>query len=184
MGALFQAAGRSMSACQGVAVSIGPGSFTGLRIGVVCSKTFAYALGCPVTAVDTLLAIAEDSPADISRLTVIADAQRGGLYVGKYVRSAESWVREGEIATPLAKAWCESVSGSEIVAGPGLDRWEKELEGRCRLLSSLRIPKAATICEIGRRQFLAGKTADLWELEPYYLRKSSAEEQWELRHPD
>lgn len=183
MAALFQETQRVPSACQGVAVSIGPGSFTGLRIGVVCAKTFAYAVGCQLTAVDTLLAIAEESPREITRLTVIADAQRGDLYVGKYVRETEHWIREGTIAIPPARAWCETVSNSETVAGPGLDRWEQELLGRCQVLPELRVPKASTICEIGERQFRAGETADAWGLEPYYLRKSSAEEQWELRRP-
>jgi tRNA threonylcarbamoyladenosine biosynthesis protein TsaB len=184
MAVLFEKTNKPPSACEGVAVSVGPGSFTGLRIGVVSAKTFAYAVGCPVAAVDTLLAIAEEAPADIHKLTVIADAQRGDLYVGKYVRSGDHWSREGEISIPSAKAWCQSVSDSEIIAGPGLDRWEKELQNRCRVLSELRVPEVRTICEIGRRQLLAGQTADIWGLEPYYLRKSSAEEQWDLRHPD
>jgi tRNA threonylcarbamoyladenosine biosynthesis protein TsaB len=153
---LFQEVKRSPAECQGVAISIGPGSFTGLRIGVVCAKTFAYAVGCQLTAVDTLNAIAEESPPDITRLSVMADAQRGDLYVGKYHRQADRWIREGAIAMHPALAWCQNIPKTETVAGPGLDRWEKEF---------------------------AGEVADAWGLEPYYLRKSSAEEQWELRHP-
>ena len=183
MAALFQKTGKPVSACEGVAVSIGPGSFTGLRIGVVCAKTFAYATSCRLTAVDTLQAIAEQAPEDIDRLTVIADAQRGDLYVGKYLRKNGEWLREGAIAIPPARSWCQSVSASETVAGPGLERWEPELAGGCRLLSDLRVPEVVTVCRIGERQLLNGQTADLWSLEPYYLRKSSAEEQWDLRHP-
>jgi tRNA threonylcarbamoyladenosine biosynthesis protein TsaB len=179
---LFQETQRPPSACQGVAISIGPGSFTGLRIGVVCAKTFAYVVGCPVTAVDTLQAIAEESPLEISRVTVIADAQRGDLYVGRYLRQQAGWVRVGDIAIPSATAWCQAVSAADVVAGPGLERWQKELEGRCQILSDLRVPKATTICQIGTRQFQAGETADMWGLEPCYLRRSSAEEQWDIRY--
>ncbi len=184
MAILFQDTQRTAFDCEGVAVSVGPGSFTGLRIGVVCAKTFAYAVGCRLSAVDTLEAIAQESPPNIARLTVIADAQRGDLYVGKYRREANQWIREGEIAMHPAIAFCRSIASTETIAGPGLDRWENELEGRCELLTDLRVPHAATICQIGARQFLAGETADVWGLEPYYLRKSSAEEQWELRHPE
>ncbi len=182
--ALFQAAKRSPADCQGVAVSVGPGSFTGLRIGVVFAKTFAYSLGSSVTAVESLQAIAEEAPPDVSSLSVIADAQRGDLYVGRYVKQGETWLREGSISMHPALEWCRNALATEAVAGPALERFEKELQGRCRVLTDLRVPKATTICRIGERQLIAGEACDLWALEPYYLRKSSAEEQWDLRHPE
>jgi tRNA threonylcarbamoyladenosine biosynthesis protein TsaB len=180
---LFQKAGISAADCQGVAVSVGPGSFTGLRIGVVFAKTFAYSVGCPVTAVETLQAIAEESPEDVASLTVIADAQRGDLSVGRYSKQNGQWIREGSISMHPALEWCRNVASDEVIAGPGLERWEKELQGRCHVLSDLRVPKVRTICRIGERQLTQGETADLWALEPYYLRRSSAEEQWDQRHP-
>jgi tRNA threonylcarbamoyladenosine biosynthesis protein TsaB len=179
---LFQAAQRSPRDCQGVAVSIGPGSFTGLRIGVVFAKTFAYSVGCPITAVETLAALAEESPPDVTALALIADAQRGDLAVGRYERQGETWVRDGSITMHPALEWCRNVPSTEIVAGPGLERWEKELQGRCRVLSDLRVPNVSTITRMGHRQLLAGEASDLWGLEPWYLRRSSAEEQWDLRH--
>lgn len=179
---LFKAVGRTPAECQGVAVSVGPGSFTGLRIGVVFAKTFAYSVGCPVTAVETMQAIAEEAPDDVTSLAVIADAQRGDLYVGRYLKSGQAWVREGSIAMHPALEWCRNVNPAETVAGPALERFEKDLSGRCRVLPGLRVPQVATICQIGERQWNAGQFADLWALEPYYLRRSSAEEQWDLRH--
>lgn len=179
---LFQKAWRSPSECQGVAVSMGPGSFTGLRIGVVFAKTFAYSVGCPVMAVETMQAIAEEAPEDVTSLSVIADAQRGDLYVGRYAKPAETWLREGPIGMHPALDWCRNVQPGETVAGPALERFETELKDRCRVLSELRVPLVSTICRIGERQLAMGQFADLWALEPYYLRRSSAEEQWDLRH--
>src|SRR5262245_58515613 len=66
---------RTARDCRLVAVSIGPGSFTGLRVGVTCAKTMAFATGCQVAAVDTLLAIAANSPPDTAQVHVVADAQ-------------------------------------------------------------------------------------------------------------
>ncbi len=78
-----------------MAVSVGPGSFTGLRVGVVCAKTLAYANGCQLAAVDTLEAIAANSPADVVSVHVIADAQRGDLFVADYCRkSIVEWDRD------------------------------------------------------------------------------------------
>jgi tRNA threonylcarbamoyladenosine biosynthesis protein TsaB len=180
---LFQKAGLSPADCQGIAVSVGPGSFTGLRIGVVFAKTLAYSVGCPVAAVETMQAIAEEAPGDVPSVTVIADAQRGDLYVGRYSKQSERWIREGSISMHPALEWCRNVARDEIIAGPGLERWEKELKDRCRVLSDLRVPKVATIARIGELQLARGETADLWTLEPHYLRRSSAEEQWDVRHP-
>ncbi len=180
---LCQDAKRTPAECQGIAVSVGPGSFTGLRIGVVCAKTFAYAVGCQVAAVDTLAAIAEECPAELDRLFVIADAQRGDLYAGQYRQENSRWIREGTLAIEPAQTWCRSRSSEDIIAGPGIARWQAEFPAECRLIKEPAVPKAATICELGERQLLAGKATDLWGLEPLYLRKSSAEEQWDLRHP-
>ena len=61
---------------RSVAVSIGPGSFTGLRIGLTFAKTFAWLNDARLVAVDTLRAIAQQVPSDIEYVTVIVDAQR------------------------------------------------------------------------------------------------------------
>src|SRR5205085_2589499 len=67
-----------------VAVVTGPGSFTGLRIGVTTAKTFAYAVGCEVMGVNTLLAIASRAPAGTARLHVALDAGRDEAYVASF----------------------------------------------------------------------------------------------------
>ncbi len=89
IGTLVGGAGCRVRDLSAVAVSIGPGSFTGLRVGVVCAKTLAYATGCRLAAVDTLRAIAANSPADVARVHVLADALRGDAYVASYQRIDE-----------------------------------------------------------------------------------------------
>src|SRR4051812_47674672 len=63
---MFERAGLRAADCNVVGVSIGPGSFTGLRVGVVCAKTFAYATGAQVVAIDTFEAIAAASPDEVA----------------------------------------------------------------------------------------------------------------------
>ncbi len=184
MDRLFHETGRSPADCEGVAVSIGPGSFTGLRIGVVSAKTFAYAVGCQITAVDTLQAIAEECPEDLQHIWVIADAQRGDLYVGEFHKSSGAWSRHCPIAIQPARSWCNSRKRDDVVIGPGTERWLKDLEVHCQVLPGHLAPQAATICRLGETQIQSGVVADMWAIEPYYLRKSSAEEQWERRQKD
>ncbi|NOX56260.1 MAG: tRNA (adenosine(37)-N6)-threonylcarbamoyltransferase complex dimerization subunit type 1 TsaB [Planctomycetes bacterium] len=186
---LFRTQGIKPQQCDLVAVSIGPGSFTGLRIGVVFAKTFAYAVGCPVAAVDTFLCVAETAPAEVSELFVIGDAQRQQLFVGRYERRTDDrglagvWRRVGELQICDAETWGTGRSSTDVVTGPGLERFAALLAHRCRLLPpEFWHPTAGAVAQIGRRLAEAGQTADLWTLQPLYVRKSAAEEKWEAQH--
>lgn len=165
-----------------IAVSIGPGSFTGLRIGVVAGKTLAWSLGCEAKAIDSFLAVAQAAPEEISELIVVGDAQRGDLFVGHYHRTeAGLWFRRGDIEIVPAEQLMESFSGEEIISGPGVNRFLPQLQASARILEEpARTPDARCICELAEREDLAG--IDCWSLKPLYLRKSSAEEKWEKSH--
>src|SRR5215813_11089947 len=63
---LLSEAGWRPDSVELVAVAVGPGSFTGLRIGVTTAKTLAYAVGCQAIGVHTLLAIAAQAPTDVN----------------------------------------------------------------------------------------------------------------------
>ena len=167
--------------CGGLAVSIGPGSFTGLRVGVVFAKTFAYATGCRLVAIDTFLGIAENSPPDVGDVFVIADAQRGDLYVGHYRRNIEGAFQPQQgIEIVDAEVWCQARSTADVVSGPGLEKYESDLANRCRILDpACRLPKASEIARLGERLLEAGERTDPWSLEPLYRRKSAAEEKWD-----
>ena len=177
----FTAQDIPIKACRRVAVSIGPGSFTGLRVGVVFAKTFAYATGCQLAAVDTFLSIAEGTPAGVSSVFVIEDAQRGELFIARYVRRDDgTWKQESPIDIKNADTWCASVTSNDTVTGPGIARVEQELTGVCRILDpEFGKPSAAIVARIGDRQIDADDTSDAWTLEPFYLRKSAAEEKWD-----
>lgn len=177
----FRQCGRKPSDCDAVAVSLGPGSFTGLRVGVVCAKTLAYATGCSLAGIDTFLAIAENTPAEIQSVFVIGDAQRGDLAVGRYIRRPDGWFeRDGAVRIVHAEDWCRDRRPTDLISGPGLDKVADRLTGRCRILGpEFRTPRAHIVARLGERAVQAGRADDPWTLEPFYLRKSAAEERRE-----
>src|SRR4051812_36432753 len=91
-----------------VAIAVGPGSFTGLRIGVTTAKAFAFAASAEVVAVDTLEAIAAQAPADDSPLWAILDAQRQELFGAKFERENRTLLRRIEESSILPQSgWLE-----------------------------------------------------------------------------
>lgn len=175
---LFREFRASVRDCDLVAVSIGPGSFTGLRVGVVAAKTLAYATGSKLVAVDTFEAIAGNSPADVSSLHVLADAQRGGLFAGRYSAvGTKLWERVGRIEVVDSEEWVRSRTDGDVISGSGIEKIRKLLPASVRVLADeCWTPSATTIARIGISQFEQGAFADCFTLEPFYLRSSAAEE--------
>jgi tRNA threonylcarbamoyladenosine biosynthesis protein TsaB len=182
---LFSGCDRKPGDLELVAVSVGPGSYTGLRVGVVCAKTLVYTTRCRLAAVDTFQAIAGNSPADLSTIEVIGDAQRGDLFRGRYARTADGrWRRDGGIEVIAAEVWAAGLSADDVLSGPGINKFGHLVGGRCRVLPpECRIPRAGCVARLGIEAIEAGLAADFWSIEPLYLRRSSAEVQWEKLHP-
>ncbi len=180
--ALLRENDLSASDVQTIAVSVGPGSFTGLRVGIVCSKTFAFATGCHLSAVNTFQAIAENAPADVPELLVIADAQRQDVFLGRFLRAGESFELQGEIEILPAADWCAAREQTDVVSGPGVRKWSAHLASGCRVLpESCFDPQARVVAALGAKRTANGEIDDPWALEPLYLRRSSAEDRWNAR---
>jgi tRNA threonylcarbamoyladenosine biosynthesis protein TsaB len=169
---------------QAVIVSRGPGSYTGLRVGIMSAKTFAYATGCALLAVDTFAAIAlQAMQPSVLHIDVLADAQQDKVYVQSFVRSApDAWHPSTELAIRPFTDWLAAREPSAWVTGPGLLRWASRLPDDVPMVdASLWEPQPASLLRIGLNPYLAGERDDPWTLEPLYLRPSSAEEQWRAR---
>ncbi len=177
IGVLLHESDHTVRDLHAVAVSIGPGSFTGLRVGVVCAKTLAYATGCQLAAVDTLRAIAANCPADVERVHVIADALRGDAYVATYNLSADIWQAEHPPTIAAAEAWLAERAPGEVISGPGLASYADLVPTGCRRLpAEAWTPRAAVVARLGLEQLERGEQADCATLVPFYLRRSAAEE--------
>jgi tRNA threonylcarbamoyladenosine biosynthesis protein TsaB len=164
-----------------VSIVVGPGSFTGLRVGVVFAKTFAWATGCRITAVETFEAIAAGVSESVPRdLVLFADAQRGELLTQTYGRLDASWSPQGPITVMKAVDWAQSLPPQALVGGPGLVKLRSLVPSTAVVLSDRSLhPRAAIVAELGLKKAAQGVFADTWGLEPLYLRRTSAEVQWE-----
>jgi len=161
-----------------VAVSIGPGSFTGLRVGVVCAKTLAYVTGCKLVGVDTLAAIAAGSGLSGS-VDVIVNAFRGELFVGRYdVDESSHTIREGEIRIESIESFLAAGAASVPVLGPGVPLLAEGTGGSDELKQAVdeMSPTAEWIARLGEASAVESAFVDPFTLQPHYLRRSAAEE--------
>lgn len=171
---------RSLDA---IAVSLGPGSFTGLRVGVVCAKTLGYALGCRVLGVETFAGIAQQAPASESRLHIVSDAQRGDLFHQIYERYNDGWQAVTELTIIPGEEWSRTLTESDVIAGPGVTKLLAEVTpARLCLEDWSREPTATGICQAAIPRCAREESDNIWTLAPIYLRPSAADEQWAKRH--
>ncbi len=168
---LLAACGLDARALGAVLVDVGPGSFTGVRVGVTAAKTLAFALGLPVVAVDALEALAGAAP-EPGPVLALRDAGRGTVYAGLYgppapggravLRAPERVALAALGAWPPATPVGEEVERLAAAAGRG--------PGACRLAAG-----AAAVLGVGGPRLLAGGTTAPASLVPLYLQASAPE---------
>jgi tRNA threonylcarbamoyladenosine biosynthesis protein TsaB len=167
---------------NGVVVSLGPGSYTGLRVGVMSAKTLAYAVGCALIGVETFAVVAAQSPKEINRLDVLADAQQEKVYAQSFTRDGDDWRPLDSLRIRPFAEWLALRTAGTWVSGPGLHRWAPRLPADVPAVeAALWDPQAETLLRLGLARYTAGERDDPFALEPLYLRPSSAEEQQRAR---
>jgi tRNA threonylcarbamoyladenosine biosynthesis protein TsaB len=178
---LLQEAGWKPRDLQAVAVSRGPGSYTGLRVGVMSAKAFAYAAGCAVLALDTFTAIALQSREDATLVDVIADAQQDKIYIQRFQRHSPQQIPVAVSALAI-RSFADWLADRPApwISGPGLRLCRTRLPSTIQLVNESEWePQVESLLRLALTQWQAGERADLFALEPLYLRPSSAEEKWQ-----
>lgn len=160
----------------GVVVSRGPGSYTGLRVGLISAKALAYALGCKLVAVDTFAAIAAQAPPEAENLWVIADALQGQVYAQRFARTDGAWVAVDELRIDQVEDWLNWAASGTWMSGPGVKVHDARIPADCpRVAEADREPRVESLFAVASR-VPALSREELFALEPLYLRGSSAEE--------
>lgn len=193
--ALLSSESVRVSELKAIAVTVGPGSFTGLRVGVAVAKTMAFGLKIPTIAVDSLTALLRNRQhiENADELWGVMDAYRGELFVAGESKTFDG--RSASEAIPSstitdAQAW-QSMMRARIadarrtnrrmaIVGTGLGRLKDfvgELgdEPHVSLLPD-RKPEAREVALVGLELWKSGQTVDPFRLMPVYFRASAAEE--------
>ncbi|MFO7904448.1 MAG: tRNA (adenosine(37)-N6)-threonylcarbamoyltransferase complex dimerization subunit type 1 TsaB [Pirellulaceae bacterium] len=176
--AAFQHVSWSPGSVELVAVTHGPGSFTGLRIAVTTAKTFAYATGAQLVALNTLRAVVEQLPPDVTDACAVMNAQRKQVFAARYRRvPGHPWTVSAPCRIVDQPALAGLLSSRTVLTGPALARWSAEsLAGQPRAEPQCWTPRASTVGRLGLRVHRAGQRDSVLDLQPRYYRRSYAEE--------
>ena len=170
-----------------VAVDLGPGLFTGLRVGVAAAKAMAHALNVPMIGVPSLDLVA--FPVRFSNRLIVAavDARRGEIFYSFYRQVPGGIQRLGEhrVGTPDDLASELLLSREEVLlVGDGAHRYAETFEGIARVDlvdQGFSHPSAASLVQLAHAQALREQFEQPAEVEPIYLRKPDAEINWVTR---
>ncbi|MDR2754253.1 MAG: tRNA (adenosine(37)-N6)-threonylcarbamoyltransferase complex dimerization subunit type 1 TsaB [Planctomycetaceae bacterium] len=164
-----------------VAVVVGPGSFTGLRVGITTAKIFAYAVGAEIVGVNTFDTIAEMcSLFSNNYLSIGVDAQRGEVVAALFKKTENSYKIVEQPKLIRVTDWWEQAERLEnvVFTGPVLERWGSKAPQTVLLANEqFWFPKASAAGIIAAKRIIRKDvTENCWSLKPVYSRLSAAEE--------
>ena len=168
---------RGIGAIDAVAVGIGPGLFTSMRVGIATAKSLARTLEVPLVGVCSLDALARNVAGTSEWVCACVDARRGEVFAAVYEGSART---DGPSATdPAALAEVlRARPGAGVVVGDGPAAYPDAFEG---LALQDAVPAADDVVALALPRLAAGEADDALGLEPMYVRRSDAEIKWEQR---
>jgi len=172
-------AGLARTAIDAVTVSHGPGSFTGLRIGVTCAKTLAYALGWRIVGVPSLEVQVQNVACTPGACACpVLDARRGHVYGTVFRGVDHEWRSTTGVLIVEPQELAEAIPEGATVFGTGVEAYPDVFaSGRFEVGDpSLGIGRAEKAAEVGRKLLLAGRESDPMTLVPQYYRPTEAEE--------
>ncbi len=165
------------------AVAIGPGSFTGLRIGLSTAKGLSYATGKKIVTVPTLEAFAWNFTYSIHPVCLMLDARKSEVYTAVFKWEEGGFRRLVPEMSVKPENFLKALEGNILFAGEGVTLYEDKIKGIMKERASIAPPQAmvpspANVAMLGlekaEREEFAGPSAQV----PFYIRKSEAEVKW------
>ncbi|MCS7197978.1 MAG: tRNA (adenosine(37)-N6)-threonylcarbamoyltransferase complex dimerization subunit type 1 TsaB [Candidatus Bipolaricaulota bacterium] len=152
-----------------IAVALGPGSFTSLRIGMAVGKGLAQALGIPIVGVPSMAAYAEKVSFLSGKICVVLPDRRDLVYYALYEGTTQITPERSSTLQDLQEQ-LERIPDLAICIGPGAERHRAALERRATIApSALNQPSGAVIAHLGAQKYSRSQHNELWTLEPLYV---------------
>lgn len=179
---VLELSGIKFSEIDAYSVTLGPGSFTGVRIGLSTVKGLAFGTNKPVAGVSTLDALAYQLPFVTDWLICpIIDARKGQVFTSLYQGGeGPSWKKIHDECVVAPGQWLSTIMGKCVFVGDGAVAYRAIIEDTLGINAGFAPPymgavQASIVAALGARQIELGQTADIASLEPVYLRKPDAE---------
>lgn len=172
----------------GIAVGLGPGLFTGMRVGLATAKTLAQVLSVPITGLASLDVVAFSVRYSSSLICAAVDAKRGELFYAFYrpVPGGVTRQTEFEVGSPARlTADLEATPEGILLVGNGALVYRRQLEKAGNHVefasAAYAFPAATALVELAIPRFQREEFGRLYDLRPYYVRKADAEITWDNR---
>lgn len=177
---LLDLSGLTINEMDAIAVSVGPGSFTGLRIGLSAAKGLSYASGKPIIGVPTLDALALNIPFSNRLVCPVLDARKGEVYTALYRPNGQfpQKLTDDMVVSPLKLI--EMIKEETVFLGDGVFTYRtlfnEQLKGLYHEVPMpLMAPRASNVGMLAMERLKKGEVDDPYSLVPRYIRKSEAE---------
>jgi tRNA threonylcarbamoyladenosine biosynthesis protein TsaB len=172
---LLEQQGVQPTGLAGVAVSLGPGSFTGLRIGLSVAKGLALAGAVQLSGIPTLDVLAEPHKSQPLPICAVIRAGRGRFAVGHYSRQRGRWGRHSAFRIATLPSLCEEVTEPTLFCGELDEKEADQIRQHLGLQAVVATPaasvrRAAYLAELGWARLSRGSFDDPAQLSPIYLR--------------
>ncbi len=171
---IFLETDRTSEALTGIAVSSGPGSFTGLRVGISTAKAMCWCWGKPLFMIPTLLGLAAATPEGISRVLALMPARAREVYTGIFHKQGGEWIQIGETQVCRLDVLPNLITGDVHLCGEGYIRHQQELDAmfQHRIIplpeDAERLPLAVITARLAAERLRSGHSDDLYSSEPEY----------------
>jgi tRNA threonylcarbamoyladenosine biosynthesis protein TsaB len=174
---ILKKTGLKLEEVEGIGVGLGPGSWTGIRVGVTVGKMLAFATGKPVAGIATLEALAYTAGETSNLICSIISVGTGdAVYAAIYRRTTDELTRQGEYYVGDITGLTGLIKEPCIIAGSGIAAYTEIIRQKSgvKITALEKQPSGAAVAALAEKRLVGGKGDDVLSLTPLYLKESTA----------